>query len=385
MKLLNISFLLIALTVSCVNNNDKQKPKTLEESTIRGIDSIFSNFDNLNSPGFSVAVIKDTSVLYKKGFGAANLDYNIPITHKTAFDIASVSKQFTAACIALLVMDKKLTLNSPAQKYIPELAKYKDTIRIKHLMYNTSGLVDYFKLPRKNKISWLDFYYFDTNEAIKTSLSQSNLSFKPGEKWDYANVNFMLLTKIIEKVSGIPFNKFIKERIFLPLEMKNTFVNNDITTIVKNRATPYNPRTNLYIDAYKLEGIYVSTDGNWIKHHRNAPHYGGSGIISTVDDLIKWEQNFFTQKLWGNKFYEIMHHTPSFSHGVNNQAFGLYFGSYKEKKFIAWEGSAYGISSEIIRFPNQEIAIIVLSNLGSGASSNKATRIADVLIEASVL
>lgn len=384
MKLIS-SLILVILTISCVNINDKNNQKKLEKSTIKSIDSIFSEFDNLNTPGYAIAIVKEKSILYKKGYGVANLDYNIPIKTNTSFDIASVSKQFTAACIALLILDGKLTLDTPVQDYIPDLSKYKDTIRVKHLIYNTSGLVDYFKLPRKNINSWLDFYYFDTDEAIKTSLTQNSLSFKPGEKWDYSNVNFMLLTKIIEKVSGIPFNKFIKERIFFPLEMKNTFVNNDITSIVKNRATPYNPRTTLYIDAYKKEGIYISKDGNWIKHHRNAPHYGGSGIISTVDDLIKWEQNFFTQKLWGDKFYEIMHNTPSFSHGINNQAFGLYFSSYKEKRFVAWEGSAYGISSQIIRFPDQKIAIIVLSNLGSGKASTKANKIADVLIKESML
>lgn len=158
--------------------------------------------------------------MYKTGYGAANLDYFIPIDNNTAFDIASVSKQFTAACIALLIIDGKLNLNTPVQNYIPALSKYQDTIRIKHLLYNTSGLTDYFKLPRINKTSWLDFHYFDTEEAIKTSLRQDTLAFTPGDKWDYSNVNFMLLTKVVEKISGKSFPSFIKERLFIPLEMK---------------------------------------------------------------------------------------------------------------------------------------------------------------------
>lgn len=384
MKLLLYIFISIIL-ISCRTNNSENTQTLLDKEVINSIDTLFSDFNNLNSPGFAIGILKDSSVLYKSGYGAANLDYYIPIDNNTAFDIASVSKQFTAACIALLIMDGKLTLNTPAQDYIPELSKYQDTIRIKHLIYNTSGITDYFKLPRLNKSSWLDFHYFDTEEAIKTSLRQDTLSFTPGDKWDYSNVNFMLLTKVVEKISGKSFPDFIKERLFIPLEMKNTLVNDDITAIIKNRATPYNPRNSLYVNAYKKEGIKVSENGDWIQHNRNSPHYGGSGIISTIDDLIKWEQNFFNQKYGGTEFYLLMHQRMQFNHNRTNQAFGLYFGTYKERGFVAWEGATSGISSQIIRFPDQKVAIIVLSNLGSGAASNKANEIADVLIKASEL
>ncbi|MGB5982783.1 MAG: serine hydrolase domain-containing protein [Nonlabens sp.] len=384
MKLLLYIFLSISF-ISCQTSNSSNDKRALEKETIKSIDTLFSEFNNLNSPGFAIGIIKDSTVLYKTGYGTANLDHSIPIDNNTAFDIASVSKQFTAACIALLIIEGKVNLNAPAQNYIPELSKYQDTIRIKHLMYNTSGLTDYFNLPRTNKKSWLDFHYFDTEEAIKTSLRQDTLSFTPGDKWDYSNVNFMLLTKVVEKISGMSFTVFIKERLFNPLEMKNTLVNDDITTIIKNRATPYNPRNSIYVNAYKKEGIKVAENGDWIQHNRNSPHYGGSGIISTIDDLIKWEQNFFNQKYGGTEFYSLMHQTMQFNHDRKNQAFGLYFGTYKERNFVAWEGATSGISSQIIRFPDQKVAIIVLSNLGSGAASNKANLIADILIKASEL
>lgn len=384
MKLILSIFILIGL-ISCNTGNADNAQALLNKETIENIDSLFYEYDRLNSPGFAIGIIQDSTVLYKSGYGAASLDYSIPIDNNTAFDIASVSKQFTAACIALLIMEGKLDLNTPAKNYIPELSNYQDTIRIKHLIYNTSGLTDYFKLPRMNKSSWLDFHYFDIEEAIKTSLKQDTLLFTPGDKWDYSNVNFMLLTKVVEKISGMPFADFIKERLFKPLGMESTLVNDDITTIIKNRATPYNPRNALYVKAYNKEGIKISENGDWIQHNRNSPHYGGSGIISTIDDLIKWEQNFFNQKYGGAEFYSLMHQTMQFNHDRTNQAFGLYFGSYKEKKFVAWEGATYGISSQIIRFPDQKVAIIVLSNLGSGAASDKANRIADILIKASKL
>lgn len=373
------------ITVGCAKDNKREDDSPLKKEIAQSIDSIFLEFNTLQSPGFAIGIVKDTTVLYKKGYGAANLDYRIPIGSHTAFNIASVSKQFTAACIALLIIDGKLDLNTPVQEYIPELSKYQDTVLIKHLVYNTSGLVDYFKLPRTENDSWLDFYYFDTDEAIRTTLNQDSLAFTPGKKWDYSNVNFMLLTKVIEKISGQPFADFIEERLFGPLQMKNTLVNDDITTIIKNRATPYNPRTSMYVDAYKKEGIKISKHGDWIQHNRNSPHYGGGGIISTVDDLLKWEKNFFSEKFGGSEFCSTMHKTMKFEHERTNQAFGLYFGHYKERDYVAWEGADYGVSSQVIRFPKQKVAIIVLSNLGSGAASEKANGIADILIRASLL
>ena len=379
--LLTISLLCYSCTVRQSDHSN-----TIDENgVIEDIDSLFLDFNNLHNPGYAIGIVQDTTTLYARGYGAANLEYHLPIKRNTAFDIASVSKQFTAACIALLIMDGEITLDTPVQNHIPELGKYPDTLQIKHLIYNTSGITDYFRLPRKNGPSWLDLYYFDIDEAIGTSLHKNSLSFSPGEQWDYANINYMLLTKVVEKVSGKPFTDFIQNRLFNPLKMHHTIVNDDITTVIPNRATPYNPRDSTFIEAYKKEGINVRNDSKWIQHHRNSPHYGGSGISSTMDDLLKWEMNFFTKEFGGEKFYELMHRTMKFKHERENQAFGLYFGTYQKRTFVAWDGATAGISSQIMRFPEQKVAIIVLSNLGTGKASQKANEIADVLISAGKL
>jgi CubicO group peptidase (beta-lactamase class C family) len=349
------------------------------------IDLLFKDYNRKNSPGYAIGIVKGDKVLYAKGYGSANLDYEIPITINSSFDIASVSKQFTAACIALLIMDGKITLETPASAFIPELAKYKDTIRIKHLIYNTSGIVDYFKLPRPDGKTWITFNYFDIDYCIKTSLSQDTLAFKPGDKWDYCNVNFMLLTKIVEKVSGQSFSEFSKKRLFEPLGMTHTLVNDDITTVITNRVTPYNKRTKEYVDAYRKEGIYVSYEGDWIQHPRNSPTYGGSGVATTVNDLIRWSENFFSKKFGGQEFYNLMHKTIKFNHDMDNQTFGLYFGKYKNRTYVAWDGGDFGISSQLMRFPDSKVAIIVLSNLGTGGAADKANKIADVLIASKIL
>ena len=375
----NISVLLFLFCISC--NPTPKNDGALDRQTGSEIDNLFAPFNTMDSPGYAIGILKDTSILYEKGYGSANLDYHLPVNIRTAFDIASVSKQFTAAGIALLIMHDSLNLNDPVENYLPELAKYPDTIRIKHLIYNTSGIIDYFRLPRAHDKSWLDFYYFDNDEAIRTSLKPDTLAFHPGDQWDYSNVNYMLLTKIIERVTGEPFPAFMERRLFRPLKMDHTLVNDDISTVIPNRATPYNPRNSEYVRAYRQEGISVRDTGTWMQHHRNSPHYGGSGILSTVEDLLKWERNFFTKDFGGENFYTLMHRTEKFNHDRDNQAFGLYFGTFRDKTFVAWEGGTSGISSQIIRFPDDKIAIIVLSNMGSGEASQKANELAAILMD----
>lgn len=376
-------FISLLIVLNCYAQNFNNE---ITNQTKSKIDSIFSAYAKPNSAGYAIGIVKEKKVLYAKGYGSANLDYQIPITSNSAFDIASVSKQFTAACIALLIIDKKITLETPAEKFIPELSKYKDTIRIKHLIYNTSGIIDYYKLPRPDSISWVTFNYFDNNYCIKVSLSQDTLLFKPGDKWDYCNVNYMLLAKIVEKVSSQSFREFCKQRLFLPLGMTHTLINDDNTEVIENRVTPYNERTHEIVDAYRKEGFDVNyNDGKWIQHPRNAPHYGGSGVVTTVNDLMIWSENFFTKKFGGQEFYDLMHHTEKFANGKYNQAFGLYFDTLNGKSYVAWDGGDFGVSSQMMRFINEKVAIIVLSNIGTGEAYKKANMIAEILINNHIL
>ncbi|MEO1023658.1 MAG: serine hydrolase domain-containing protein [Bacteroidota bacterium] len=349
------------------------------------IDSLFSAFDRLDSPGYAIGISKYGNTLFKKGYGAANLDYNIPIDPNSAFSIASVSKQFTAACIALLILDNQLSLETPASQFIPELTKYADTIRVKHLIYNTSGLTDYHRLERASGKSWVTFNYFDIDEAISTSLNEQALQFTPGDRWDYSNVNFMLLTKIVEEISGLPFSEFARKRLFEPLGMTHTLINDDITQVIPQRVTPYNIRTKENINGYATYGITVKPVGEYIQHPRTSPHYGGSGVVTTINDLITWSTNMTTKEFGGQAFYDLMHNTPTFNHDRNNQAFGLYMGDFNGRRIVAWDGGDWGISSQLMRFPDQGVAIIVLSNLGSGEAYRKVNKIAEILLNEGVL
>ena len=352
----------------------------LSQKEKKQIDLVFKDF-NATTPGYAIGISINGYTVYANGYGLANLDYELPITANSSFDIASVSKQFIAAGIALLILDGKLSLETPASNFIPELSKYADTIRVKHLVYNTSGITDYYRLPRPNKKSWVTFNYFDIAECIESSLSIDTLSFTPGSRWDYCNVNFMLLTRIIEKISDLTFSEYLKKNLFEPIGMTNTVVNDDITNVIKNRVMPYNLRTKENIKSYLEYGIKLNSNGKYIQHPRTSPHYGGSGIVTTVNDLLKWSENMITKKIGGQPFYDLMHQTPIFSHDRNNQAMGLYMGTYRNRKTIAWDGGDWGISSQLIRFPDKGLAIVVLSNIGSGEAFRQANKIADILIE----
>lgn len=357
----------------------------LDEKVQKKIDKLFEDYDKAESPGYAIGVIKGDELVYGKGYGSANLDYQIPIGTQSVFSIASVSKQFTGAAIALLIMDGKLELEMSAKDFIPELKKYPEDIQIKHLLYNCSGITDYYRLDRPDATSWNTLLHFNIDDCIETALSEEKLLFTPGEKWDYSNVNWMLLSRIVEKVSDMPFDQFMEERLFDPLEMENSLIHTDITQIIPNRVVPYNFKTKENIEGYRESGVYVGEKGDFIQHPRISPHYGGSGVMTTIEDLSKWCINFHIKAFGGQTFYDLMHRTEAFPHGRNNQAFGLYIGDFNGKPIAAWDGGDWGISSQIKYFLEEEVAIICLANFGDGQSFRKVDQIADILVEEGLL
>lgn len=190
------------------SGNQEHPRRWLNPDQESAIDQLFSRPSD--SPGYAVALIKDSDFVFAKGYGLANLDDNILITPETSFHLASLSKQFTAAAVALLILDHKIALSDPVARYLPEVAKYGNGLRIEHLVYMTSGLHEYTDEPRKNGAPWMTFYYFTRDEAIAAALQPDQLEFAPGTKWAYRNINYMLLTKIVEVVSHESFAAFMR-------------------------------------------------------------------------------------------------------------------------------------------------------------------------------
>jgi CubicO group peptidase (beta-lactamase class C family) len=332
------------------------------------------------SPGYAVALIKDGEFVFAKGYGLANLDDNIPITPETSFHLASLSKQFTAAAVTLLILDHKVALSDPVAKYLPEVSKYGKGLCIEHLVYMTSGLHEYTDEPRENRAPWMTFYYFTREEAIAAALKPDQLEFTPGTKWAYRNINYMLLTKIVEVVSHEPFAAFMQGRVFGPLGMSHSEINDDSTEIIPHRATGYALRSDpRLVKELAQVGVTIKPGAGWVRLVRVAPHFGGSGVFTTLDDLLSWDRNWYTGTLAGTQFTELMDKRMKFEHDKNDDALGLVWRSSYGYTMLDYSGGDTDTSTYMARFPEEHFTIICLSNMPLGDAEGRAHAVLDLL------
>ncbi len=350
----------------------------LDAAQESAVDQLFARPSG--APGYAVALIKNGEFVFAKGYGLANLDDNIPITPETSFHLASLSKQFTAAAIALLILEHKIALSDPVAKYLPEVSKYGDGLCIEHLVYMTSGLHEYTDEPRKNGTPWMTFYYFTRDEAIAAALRPDQLEFAPGTKWSYRNINYMLLTRIVEVVSHESFAEFMHDRVFGPLGMSHSEINDDSTEIIPHRATGYAARSDpRVIREFAKVGVVIKPGDGWARLVRVAPHFGGSGVFTTLNDLLLWDRNWYAQTLAGPQFAELMNKRMKFEHDKDNDALGLVWRSRYDHPLLDYSGGDTDTSTYMARFPEQHFTIICLSNMPLGDAEGKADGVLDLL------
>lgn len=327
------------------------------------IDSLFAEYNN--SPGLAVGVYSKGEILFKKGYGIANLDYDIKITPETVFDIGSVSKQFTAACIVLLENEGKLSLDDDIRKYVPEISEFDDgKITIRNLLHHTSGLRDYLGLMYLSGISFDDTFTEET--GLNILARQNELNFIPGSEFLYSNSGYLTLAIIIRRVSGESIGSFAQKNIFTPLEMKNTFIYEDGAKVVKNRAIGY------------------SKDGDeYIREHHFDFVVGGDGqVYTTVEDFFKWSENFKNNNLGNDSFLNKMLTKGMLSNKDSiDYALGLFHGVYKNHKTIGHGGAWGGFRADYLQFPEEDLAIVIMSNLGNVNAGQKAKQIADIILK----
>jgi len=327
------------------------------------IDSLFAEYSN--SPGCAVGVYSKGKLLFKKGYGIANLDYDIKITPETVFDIGSVSKQFTAACIVLLENEGKLSLDDDIRQYIPEIKEFDEgKITIRNLLHHTSGLRDYLGLMSLSGISFDD--YFTEQTGLDILARQNELNFAPGSEYLYSNSGYLTLAIIIRRVSGESIGTFAQKNIFTPLGMKNTFIYEDGAKVVKNRAIGYSKDG----DEYKRE------------HHFDFVVGGDGQVYTTVEDFFKWSENFKDNKLGNDSFLNKMLTQGVLSNGDSiDYALGLSHGVYKNHKTIGHGGAWGGFRANYLQFPEEDLAIAIMSNLGNVNAGQKAKQIANIFLQ----
>lgn len=330
----------------------------------KSIDAIFSKWNNSNSPGGTVGVIKNGKLIFTKGYGMANLDYNIPNGPKTVFKIASTSKQFTAASIILLSQQGKLSLDDKLSKFFPKFPSYANDITIQHLINHTSGIRDYFILARLSGLERDDHYTDKTVE--KLLMDQQELNFNPGEEFLYSNSGYWLLGQIVKKVGGKTLTVFAKKNIFDPLEMKNSRFHDNYEEVVKNRATGY--RSN--------------RKGGFHQYMTTLNMVGDGGVLTTINDLAKWDASFYNTSVFNKDFWNEMLQLGTLNNGEKTAyASGLAIKNYKGLEVIHHSGSFVGYRTQLIRFPKAKFSVIVLANRTDTDPSKLAYKIADIFLK----
>lgn len=318
--------------------------QNLQESLER-IDSTMSGYYQPDAPGAQLAISRDGEIIYSKAWGLADLERNVPLTTNSVIEAGSVSKQFTAAALLLLEQQGKLSLNDDMRKYIPELPDYGDEIKIRHMIHHTSGLRDWGSVtsltgwPRSEK-------FYNNNDALEIISRQKELNNKPGDEYIYSNSNYNLSAIIVQRVSGMSLADFSEKYIFEPAGMTHTQWRDNPNRIVPNRAIAYEKND---------EGYEIDMPNEYV--------YGNGGLLTTTEDLLKWNEFFLGEKLGTESLLAKQIHTEPLNNGLMNEyGAGLFI-----QKDLGWQnishgGATAGYRAYLTSYPELDLSVALLSN-----------------------
>ena len=356
-------YLLIALTsvlLFILNHASAKNNKT----PLRQVNELIAQYVQPGEPGCAVAVIQNGEALYQQTYGMMNLEYDLPVSNETVFNLGSVSKQFTAACILLLANEKRLSLDDDIQTYLPEWPAYGEMVTIRHLLHHTGGIVDYdwlVALAGWKETSPGREFTLDLIRRVK------ELNFPPGQAYYYSNSGYLLLGLIVERVSGMPLSAFTAERIFKPLNMTRTLIHDDAGLIIKQRADSYMKTE---------EGDFIGLRGY------QSTTVGDNNVYTTIGDMIKWDANFRKHIVGGKDFAQQM-----FTRGILNNgdttiyAMGLVVEPYRGLRSVSHGGLTQGYKSHYLQFPDQQFSVICLANELHIDAGKICRSIADIYLE----
>lgn len=362
MRNLKKSIVVLILLFVLVSGNLAAAGKVNYKALAKKVDALFAPYDRTDSPGAAVLIMKGGKVLYQRGYGMANLEYDIPITPATVFHIASDSKQFTAFAILLLAAEGKLALDDDIHLYLPRIPDFGKKITIRNLLNHTSGLRDQWELLIM--AGWRMDDVITQDQILRLVEGQKELNFNPGTEYLYSNTNYTLLAEIVAKVSGQSFTEFTQKRIFEPLGMNRTHFHDDYTKIVKNMAYSYAP---VGAGFQKCVLSYATV--------------GATSLFTTTQDLAQWIDNFEHPRVGDAAIMTEMQTPGKLNNGVPiNYACGLLTGYYNGLKYIWHDGADAGYRSAIYRFPKQHFAVAILSNAATLSPNQLAVQIADLYL-----
>jgi len=349
----------------------------------KNIDSLFG--DRSGKPGCAVGVIEDGEYIHAKGYGLANLEHEIPIDMDTIFRIGSVSKQFTTMAIAILEERGQLSFDDEMKTHIPDLIDYEEEVTINHMIHHFSGLGDYeymdypgrFKNAVGEEFRWGNEDYL-TNDEFHELIKTLPLIRKPEKKFHYSNTGYVLLALVAENASGMSLRQLAEQEIFNPLGMNDSFFNDDVNLPFKNRADAYTPISK-GSNEYKINVTNLS----WV---------GDGGVYTSLNDFIKWDQNFYENKLSNGNESLIQTMEMTFQEtkaskrsqkmdnekeNENTYAFAQNLAYYNGYKRWSHSGSWVGWLAHYARFPDLGFSTVVFCN----TNEIDATIIADEVVD----
>jgi CubicO group peptidase (beta-lactamase class C family) len=328
------------------------------------VDQIFAQYNKPSSPGCAVGVLQNGRFIYKRGYGMANLDYDIPNAPEMVYYVGSDSKQFTAATIALLALDGKISLDDNIRKYFPEMPDYGAPITVRHLVHHTSGIRDIYSIMAIAGLRIEDV--FPDSDAVALIARQKALNFKPGDAYLYSNSGYFLLAQLVKRVTGKPLREYADERIFKPLGMTHTHFHDDPGHIMKQRAMSY--------EEHGHGGFRIS-------YLQNFDKVGAGGLYTNLDDLRKWDENFYTKQVGGDALQKLIHTRGILNNGDTLvYAFGNNVTTYRGLRVTEHGGALMGYKAEILRFPEQHFTVLETCNLGSINPTQLAQSVAEVYL-----
>ena len=320
------------------------------------INRLFAPYEGKQKPGAAVMIIQNGQPILVKTFGMANIEKGAPVTPQSNFRLASVTKQFTAMCIMMLAERGKLNYDMHLTDIFPDFPEYGKDITIRHILQHTSGLVAYEDLiPDTATVQVLDA------DVLQMMKEQDSTYFEPGSTYRYSNTGYAVLAMIVEKLSGLTFPKFLEQNIFRPLDMKNSvaFVNG--VNQVPHRAFGYT--------------VHADDSVEFTDQSITSAVLGDGGIYSSLDDLFKWDQALYTDKLVSKETLQ-----QAFIPNLKNYGFGWRIDTYKGHRRIHHTGSTRGFRNVIQRFPDDRFTVIVLTNRSDPGVAPLAEKLTDMFL-----
>ena len=378
-KKLSLIVILISFASFSVNANMSDLSKK--------IDLLFD--DRSQKPGCAVGLIENGEYIHSKGYGLANLEHEIPIGMDTIFRIGSVSKQFTTMAIAILEEKGELSFEDEMKSHIPDLVDYGEKVTINHMIHHYSGLGDYeymdspgrFKNAVGEEFRWGNEDYL-TNKEFHDLIKTLPLIRKPEKKFHYSNTGYVLLALVAENASGMSLREFAEKEIFKPLGMNNSFFNDDVNLPFKNRADAYTPIDD-ESDEYKINVTNLS----WV---------GDGGVYTSLNDFIKWDENFYenTLSMGGQSLIQTMEMTfeetkvskrnqkmDKEKENENTYAFAQNLAYYNGYKRWSHSGSWVGWLAHYARFPELHFSTVVFCNTNEIDATIISDKVVDIYFE----